>query len=74
MLTTARSAPQSTAEAVEERARDLEAWLKENAPYCSDEQQHLDAGSKEQAYWHHGYMMALQDVLGMLGGKKRSLN
>lgn len=30
-------------------------------------QKHLDAGSEAQAYWQHGYLMALRDVSGLFG-------
>lgn len=45
------------------RADGLEKWLRENAPTCSEEQKHLDQGSAERAYWHHGYLSALRDIL-----------
>jgi hypothetical protein len=58
---------------VEERLDDLVAqhaalrrWLAENAPAMVEEQRHLEEGSAERAYWHYGYMMALQDVLRLL--------
>jgi len=46
-----------------EMAEGLRKWLKENAPECCDEQRHLDAGTPERAYWHYGYLCALDDVL-----------
>ena len=39
---------------------------------CTTEQKHLDRGSIERDCWHHGYKMALEDVLGQL--PKESLN
>ena len=51
---------------LERRAGDVSKWLTQNAPYCSQEQAHLNAGSREQAYWHHGYAMALRDVRALL--------
>jgi hypothetical protein len=30
-------------------------------------QKHLDGGSAEQSYWHHGYYTALLDALRLLG-------
>jgi hypothetical protein len=33
---------------------------------CAD-QRHLDAGTAEQAYWHHGYYSAVIDVMRHLG-------
>jgi hypothetical protein len=32
---------------------------------CRD-QRHLDHGTEERAYWHHGYASALKDVLRIL--------
>ena len=49
-------------EKISERIDGLTEWLKENHPEVATEQKHLDAGSSERAYWHHGYLMALKDV------------
>lgn len=49
------------------RYEETRDWLEDNAPECFDEQRHLDDGSKERAYWHYGYMMALRDVLALFG-------
>lgn len=51
---------------LDERARNIDAWLSEHAPDIKDEQDHLDEGSRERAYWHYGYMIALRDVLALL--------
>ena len=56
--------------AVENRARDLEKWIKETAPECLTEQKHLDESTRERVYWHYGYMVALRDVLRLLTGAK----
>jgi hypothetical protein len=48
------------------RSNDLSAWLKKNHPEVFTEQKHLDEGSVERAYWHYGYMVAIQDVLRLL--------
>jgi hypothetical protein len=45
------------------RAEGLREWIKQNAPNCFVEQKHLDEGSVERAYWHYGYLSALQDLL-----------
>jgi len=37
-------------------------WLKDLHPETFKEQKHLDRGSPERAYWHHGYMMAIGDI------------
>ena len=41
---------------------EVKEWVALNAPECRVEQKHLDAGTAERAYWHHGYLSALQDV------------
>jgi hypothetical protein len=49
------------------RRRDgIREWLDEEAPLTAVEQKHLDEGSPERAYWHHGYQAALTDVMDML--------
>ncbi len=53
---------------VEKRVDDLREWLKQNAPEVFTEQKHLDDGTRERAYWHYGYMVALRDVLRFLTG------
>jgi hypothetical protein len=50
------------------RARGIRQWLNDTYPACLTDQEHLDAGSKERAYWHYGYMVALNDALGILTG------
>ena len=47
---------------IETRARDIATWLTQAAPFCDHEQKHLDEGTTERAYWHHGYLMALRDL------------
>lgn len=51
---------------LEERLKDIEGWITDNAPYVIADQKHLDANSPEQAYWHYGYLVALRDVLRLL--------
>lgn len=46
-----------------ERAHALEGWLRDEAPYTGFDQKHTQEHTPERAYWHHGYMMALRDVL-----------
>ena len=45
------------------RIGQLSRWLKVHCPDCAVEQAHLNDGSREQAYWNYGYMVALRDVL-----------
>lgn len=51
---------------IKDRRSGLADWLDENAPYSSVDQLHLDVGTPEQAYWHLGYMAALDDILARL--------
>jgi hypothetical protein len=49
-----------------ERRDNIREWLLEQGELAETEQRHLDAGSSEQAYWHHGYQAALDDMLKLL--------
>ena len=51
---------------LEVRRDNLAEWLKSH-PECEVDQRHLDAGTDERAYWHFGYLMAIRDVLALLG-------
>jgi hypothetical protein len=51
---------------LEQRRDDIRDWLSEEAPYTAFDQKHLDAQTPERAYWHHGYLSALADIIGML--------
>lgn len=48
--------------AVGNRLAAIHAWLDDNAPYARFDQRHLDPGTPEQAYWHLGYVAALEDL------------
>jgi hypothetical protein len=56
--------------ALEQRADDLQEWLKKNAPGVFAEQKHLDEGSPERAYWHYGYLVAVRDIYRLLTGQR----
>jgi hypothetical protein len=56
---------------IEQRQKDLTAWLEKNAPQCSSEQKHLEEGSQERAYWNYGYLVALRDVMRLMTGEDR---
>jgi hypothetical protein len=61
------SAVDATAlEKMEERAADIEEWLRDNHADDLKKARHLDAGTSERAYWHHGYLAALKDALRLL--------
>lgn len=48
---------------IEHRCSELKNWIYDKAPQCIAEQKHLQEGSQERAYWAHGYLNALLDVL-----------
>jgi hypothetical protein len=54
-------------ESLENRARGIQKWLDKNGRGCQEEQKHIRAGTIEKIYWHYGYMVALMDVLRVLG-------
>ena len=53
------------------RIAPLSKWLAQHAPYCAAEQAHLDEGTRERAYWHYGYVVALTDVRDVLRNGRR---
>jgi len=56
---------------LEDRLSRLSAENKGNA--C-EQQKHLDTGTPEREYWHHGYASALKDVLRILQSTTQSIN
>lgn len=58
---------------LEKRIKRLSAWLDQNAAYCTQEQAHLDEGSRERAYWHYGYVVALADVRDFVRNRRKLL-
>jgi predicted transcriptional regulator len=48
-----------------QRRDQIRKWLAEEAT-DTNEQKHLDADTPEQAYWHHGYQSALDDMIDLL--------
>jgi hypothetical protein len=46
----------------------------ENKGNACQAQRHLDLGTPEREYWHHGYASALKDVLRILQGTPQSVN
>jgi len=52
---------------LESRARGIQDWLDKNGRGCQEEQKHIRADTTEKIYWHYGYMVALMDVLRVLG-------
>lgn len=52
---------------IDQRIRQLESWLAQHCAHCEQEQAHLNDGSREQAYWNYGYLVALRDAIKLLG-------
>lgn len=50
-----------------ERAHKLDEWI--NQQGVKNEQAHLIKDSRENVYWHYGYLEALKDVLARLSGE-----
>jgi len=50
-----------------QRRDQIRAWLAGEAPYTKTDQRHLDSDTPEQAYWHHGYQSALNDMIELIG-------
>jgi hypothetical protein len=68
-----RAEERTVDQAIEERIAGLTEWLKEHAPEV-EQQRQLDEGSRERAYWHYGYLVALRDLRDLLHGRRRGLN
>jgi len=56
----------ATYQQIEQRISQLGSWLEDESPFARFHQRHLDPGTPEQAYWHLGYMTALQDALSLM--------
>jgi hypothetical protein len=48
---------------IEKRLVEVTTWLRRNATFHPDPD---EMGSVERAYWHFGYLSALQDMRGVL--------
>jgi hypothetical protein len=53
----------SLTKSMQDRAESITRWLEQQKPRCTEEQAHLEEGSRERVYWHYGYLVALRDVL-----------
>ncbi len=56
----------TTSQLMEDRIAQLGSWLDDESPFTRFDQRHLESGTPEQAYWHLGYMTALQDALALI--------
>jgi hypothetical protein len=62
-MTTNYNLEQARIQQISDKAAALTEWLIRHAAHCPSAQKHLDPGTIEQAYWHYGYLCALNDVL-----------
>ena len=69
--TAAREVRGDPRQEIQERYDALRRRLREGAPDITEEQAHLDLGTREQAYWQYGYAVALRDVLKLLSRTSR---
>ena len=58
-------------ETIGNRLAEITSWLRENKLFAGDPE---EMGSVERAYWHFGYLSALQDMRAVLAHKKRTKN
>jgi len=58
-------------ETIDHRLAEITAWLRENKLIAGDPE---EMGSVERAYWHFGYLSALQDLRAVLAQRKRTKN
>jgi hypothetical protein len=56
---------------IDHRLAEITAWLRENKLFAGNPE---EMGSVERAYWHFGYLSALQDLRAVLAQKKRTNN
>jgi hypothetical protein len=52
------------------RIATLTRWVNRHCPDCETEQAHLEEGTREQAYWNYGYLVALRDILRKVSGSR----
>jgi len=58
-------------ETIDTRLAEITAWLRDNQVFKADPE---EMGSVERAYWHYGYLSALQDMRALLARKSRPSN
>ena len=56
---------------IEKRLVEVTTWLRRNATFHPDPD---EMGAVERAYWHFGYLSALQDMRGVLMTKGGDVN
>lgn len=47
---------------IKDRMNGIKEWLQEEHPEVFVDQKHTIANTVERAYWHYGYMMAINDL------------
>jgi len=52
----------------------LTAWLEDHAPSSREELASLDPEARDQVFWHHGCLVALQSVQSYMRRRRCTLN
>ena len=61
-------------EAIDVRMAFLKAWLEEHAASSGADLANLDKVTREQVFWHHGYLVALRSVQSFIGRRRHALH
>jgi hypothetical protein len=61
-------------EAIDARMAFLKEWLEEHAVSSREELASLDGVTREQIFWHHGYLVALRSVQSFIGRRRHALH
>ena len=59
---------------LEDLLRERLNGIEQSSDLASRDQRHLDVGTDERAYWHHGYASALKDALRMIQSTHEAIN
>ncbi len=61
-------------EAIDSRMAFLKEWLEEHSVGSREELAELDRVTREQIFWHHGYLVALRSVQSFIGRRRHALH
>ncbi|MGH7125493.1 MAG: hypothetical protein ACREFI_14045 [Stellaceae bacterium] len=61
-------------DAIDSRMAFLTEWLQENTPCSHEGLAGLDSATREQIFWHHGYLVALRSVRSFMQRRRHVLN
>lgn len=61
-------------EAIDARMAFLKQWLEQHAVSAEGDLASLDRATREQVFWHHGYLVALRTVQSFIGRRRHALH